>query len=150
MGAVTYPKPEVVSFVSQNLVPVQVPHDAKPLASDFNVTWTPTIIVLDPEGQEHHRTVGFVPPEDFIASLLLGAAKWHFDAGKYQEALVDLDEVLESYPSSDFAPEALYLRGVSRFETTHQAKSLKEAYEELHTRYPKSAWAKRAEPYRLL
>src|SRR3972149_1205178 len=78
MGAVTYPQVEVVEFVEQTLIPLQVTSDA-PLAKDFNLQWTPTLIVLDLEGKEHHRAIGFLPPEELIPMLLAGIGKCDFD-----------------------------------------------------------------------
>ena len=46
MGAVTYPNDKVADFVTQRMVPLQVLAD-NPLAAEFKITWTPTIIVLD-------------------------------------------------------------------------------------------------------
>ena len=60
MGAVTFPDDKVADFIMQRMVPLQVLAD-KPLADEFRVKWTPTIIVLDYYGKEHHRTVGFFP-----------------------------------------------------------------------------------------
>lgn len=150
MGAVTYPDKKVISFVEQHMIPLQVKFDAKPLATDFNVKWTPTIITLDPDGNEHHRTVGFLAPEELIPSLLLGIAKSCFDTGKFDKALVYLDNLLTEYPKSDSAPEALYLQGVSRYKSTENPAPLKEAYETLKVKHPASEWTKRAYPYRLL
>jgi hypothetical protein len=36
------------------------------------------------------------------------------------------------------APGPIYLRGVTRYKSTHNAKFLKDAYEELVSRYPES------------
>jgi len=150
MGAVTYPDPKVVQFIRDNMVPIQVLFDAQPIATEFNVKWTPTIITLDPEGKEHHRTVGFLPPEELIPSLMLGIAKSDFDQEKFGEALSMLDKLLKEYPRSDSAPEATYHQGVSKYKSTHDAKSLKAAYEKLQAEYPSSEWTKRAYPYRLI
>jgi len=150
MGAVTYPNAKVVEFVTKNLIPVQVKSDAQPIATDFNVKWTPTLITLDSEGKEHHRTVGFLPPEDLIPSLLLGIAKCHFDRERFAEALAALDKLVADYPKSDAAPEAIFLRGVARYKSTHDPKPLKEAYGKLQAEYPSSEWTKRAYPYRLI
>jgi len=150
MGAVTYPNEKVADFVEKHMVPVQVIFDAQPLATDFKVKWTPTVITLDEEGNEHHRTVGFLSPEEFIPSLMLGIGKAHFDREKFEPAMALFDGLLKDYPQSDAAPEAVYLRGVSQYKSTHSAKPLKEAYERLHTEYPSSEWTKRAQPYRLL
>lgn len=149
MGAVTYPQAEVVEFVEQNLVPLQVLSDA-PLAKEFNLQWTPTLIVLDPDGKEHHRAIGFLPPEELIPMLTLGIGKSHFDRQQFDKAISTLEKLLAQYPKSDAAPEAVYLLGVSRFKSTHDPKPLKQAYERLSSQYAASEWTKRASPYRLL
>lgn len=149
MGAVTYPDEKVAEFVMSRMVPIQVLADS-PLAADFKVTWTPTIAVLDYYGKEHHRTVGFFPPEEFIPSMLLGMGKIDFDTDQFNDAVLHFDALLREYPRSAAAPEAIYLRGVSRYKASHDAKPLKEAYEKLKADYPASEWAKRAEPYGLL
>ena len=41
---------------------------------EFNISWTPTLLVLDATGREHHRVVGFVPSE-FTAFRLQYAAE---------------------------------------------------------------------------
>jgi len=150
MGAVTYPDEKVEEFISKHVIPLQERSDAQPLATDFNVKWTPTLITLDSNGKEHHRTLGFLPPEELIPSLLLGIAKCHFDLERFAEALSSLDKLLADYPKSDSAPEAIFLRGVSRYKNTRDPKPLKEAYEKLQSEYPASEWTKRAYPYRLI
>lgn len=149
MGAVTYPTNSVVEFIQKHLIPLQVLFN-DPLSAEFKVKWTPTLITLDADRKEHHRTVGFLPPEELIPSLLLGVAKCYFDQDRFGEAVAKLETLLADYPKSDAAPEAIYLRGVCRYKSTHEAKPLKEAYEMLQATYPSSEWAKRALPYRLL
>jgi TolA-binding protein len=150
MDAVTYPDEKVAEFIERNLIPIRVPFDHQPLSSDFKVTWTPTLVTLDSSGKEHHRTVGFLSPEELIPSLLLGMAKTHFDQNEFEAALSQLEKILKEYPQSGASPEAVYLRGVTQYKKTHSGKPLKEAYEELQKTFPSSEWAKRAAPYRLL
>ncbi|MHB8764919.1 MAG: hypothetical protein ACYDA8_11380 [Deferrisomatales bacterium] len=150
MDAVTYPQETVAQFVSTRTVPLRIAADAQPYAADFAVKWTPTLVTLDRDGTEHHRTVGFLPAEELVASLLLGSAKCHFDAERFAAALKDLDELVSKHPKSDSAPEGLFLQGVAGYKHTHDPKPLKAAYEALAARYPDSVWAKRALPYRLL
>ena len=150
MDAVTYPAPEVSAFINKNLIAVRVPYDHQPLSKEFQVKWTPTLVTLDHEGNEHHRTVGFLPPEELIPSLLLGKAKSEFDRDNFQAAIETLGTILKDHSKSDSTPEAIYLRGVSRYKSTHEPKPLKEAYEKLKSEYPDSEWTKRAYPYRLL
>jgi hypothetical protein len=51
MGAVTYPNDRVVEFIMGHMVTVEVLFNAEPLATNFNVRWTPTVITLDEEGK---------------------------------------------------------------------------------------------------
>jgi hypothetical protein len=150
MAAVTYPNPVVVRFISETMIPIQVKFDTQPISTDFNVKWTPAIITLDSDGKEHHRTVGFLSPEELIPSLLLGIAKISFDADRFDNALTNLNRLLTEYPESNASSEAIYLRGVCLYKSTHDARPLKEAYEKLNARDPKDEWTKRAYPYRLL
>ena len=150
MGTVTYPDSRVVEFINGRMVPVQMLYDAQPFASTYNIKWTPTMIVLDGEGKEHHRIVGFLPPDEFIPALLLGIGKTAFDKDELDKAMTDFDKVVTAYPRSAAAPEAMYLRGVVQFKKSHQAEPLKEAFEQLKRDYPASEWAKRATPYGLL
>ena len=150
MGAVTFPEPKVVSFIVENVIPLRLLYDHKPLAEQFQVKWTPCLVTLDSEGREHHRTVGFLSPEELIPSLILGRAKVHFDHEEFEPALRSLEVLLKDYPKSGAAPEAIFIRGVCLHKKTHDAKPLKEAYERLQGAYPGSEWTKRAYPYRLL
>jgi tetratricopeptide (TPR) repeat protein len=150
MDVVTYPNAEVVKFIQENTIPLRVPFDAKPLSSEFNIKWTPTLIVLDPDGKERHRIVGFVSADELIPSLLLGMGKSYFEQDRFSEALLSIEKLLREYPKSSAAPEGIYLRGVCRYKSTNNPKPLKEAYEQLKDQYPESEWTKRAYPYRLI
>lgn len=150
MDAVTYPDTRVITFITENMIPLRVEYNEQPLATDFNVKWTPTVVTLGPEGKEHHRTVGFLAAEEFVPSLMLGISKVFFDTDRFDDALLRLDKLLSDYPKSDAAPEAIYLRGVSLYKSTQNPKPLKEAYERLKGDHPESEWTKRAFPYRLL
>lgn len=150
MGAVTYSSGNVINAIHDEVVALQLPYDQEPQASDYNVKWTPALFIIDPEGVEHHSTVGFLPPEEFIPFLLLGIAKSYFDLEKFEEAHAYLERIIEDYPQSLAAPEAVYRRGVTKYKMTHAVDGLVEAYETLQGRYPGSDWARRSEPYRLL
>lgn len=150
MDAVTYPDPGVQAYFKDNAIPVRVPFNHETLAKKFGVKWTPTLITLDPEGVEHHRTVGFLGPDELVPSLMLGRAKVDFDLDNFQGAIKTLEALLKNHPKSSSTPEAIYLYGVSRYKNTHDAKPLKEAYERLKAEYSDSEWTKRAHPYSLL
>jgi len=37
----------VIDFFTQHVIPLQLPHDHKPLSDEFRVKWTPTLVTLD-------------------------------------------------------------------------------------------------------
>ena len=150
MDTVTYPNDKVKAFIQENLIAVRLLYDVQPLTGQFKVAWTPTFIMLDQDGQEHYRAVGYEAPEEFIPFLLLGMAKIKFDKKDFPEAIALLERVTGEYPRSDSAAESVYLLGVSHYKTTHQIQYMKQTYETLKAKYPNSEWVKRAQPYSLL
>jgi TolA-binding protein len=52
--------------------------------------------------------------------------------------------VVEKFPDSEVAPEALYYAGVAMYEKTHQVSYLEDAKFKLKAHYPDSSWVKKA------
>lgn len=147
MDAVTYPNKAVIEFIDSNMIAVRVPHDQRPLAEDFKVKWTPTLITLDVDGIERSRTVGFLPPEELIPSLMLGIGKAHLERGEFAQAIPRFEKLVSKYPKSGSAPEAVFYLGVAQFQSTQDPKFLRKAYDTLAAKYQHSEWTKRASPY---
>lgn len=150
MDAVTYPNEEVAEFINNNVIPLRLASDTQPTAKNFNITWTPALLILDHTGIEHHRSIGFLQPMELIPSILLGIGKVYYDKNEFQEANNYFEQILAQYPESDSTPEAVFLIGVSRYKSMHNPQPLKEAYEVLQKNYSQSSWTKKAYPYRLL
>jgi len=150
MGAVTYPNTKVIEFIGNTVIPVQLQSNAEPMATDYNVKWTPNILILDADGKEHHRSIGFLPPPEMVAFVLAGIGRMHFDLDRFKDAISTFEKVISDFPYTGWAPEAVYFRGVALYKMTHEAQPLKEAYEKLQAHYHWSEWAKRAQPYWLL
>ncbi|MCX5806413.1 MAG: hypothetical protein NT010_10165 [Proteobacteria bacterium] len=134
----------------KEVIPLRIPADSEPLATDFTLRWTPTLIILDANGKEHSRTIGFIAPEEFIPTILLGIVKTNFDLRQYDKAAPNLERIVNDYAQSFAAPEAIYYRAVCGVKVAHDIAGLKKAYELLAKDYPQSEWVKRALPYRLL
>jgi hypothetical protein len=149
MDAVTYPTQDVIEHIERHVIPVRIPFD-DPLAREFVVKWTPNLLFVDAERALHHRVIGFLPPEELIPAILLGAGKTFFDRGDLDRALGMLNEVVETHATKHAAPEAVYFAGVSQYKKTHSGEPLKKAYEKLKAAYAETEWVKRASPYRLL
>jgi hypothetical protein len=113
MDTVTYPEPRTVAFVNHYLIPLRVNTNSPgPLPARFAIQYTPTQALLDDDGHEHHRSVGFQPPEEFIASLLLGIGKAFFNHNQFAKALAMFDKVLSEHPRSSSAVIANDLKKV--------------------------------------
>lgn len=137
----TYPNTEVASFIEQHFIPVQFPIADRPdMAERFTAHWTPTIIILDSEGKEHHRSVGYLPPNEFLAMTALALGKLNFNHQRYDEAARWFELVTERYADTSAAPEALYWLGVARYKGRQDPNALISAWQALNERYPKSEW----------
>jgi tetratricopeptide (TPR) repeat protein len=140
-----YPDPRVSDFVTGNFVPSRIDVRKTPqLMERFNALWTPTIVLLDSAATERYRFEGYVPAEDLLAHLTLGLGHVAFATKNFAEAQRRFQEVLDKYPKSEVAPEALYWRGVARYKEKNDAAALGETASEFTRRYSDSSWAKKA------
>ena len=120
----------------------------KRLGERFNAQWTPTVLIVDPDGQERHRIEGFLPADDFVAQLTLGLAQAEFARGRFAEAEPIFRRVADTYPKTESAPEALYWAGVSRYKATNDAGALVDTARAFSQRYTDTSWAKKASVWR--
>lgn len=67
------------------------------LFKTYTITWTPTILILDAQGEEHYRFTGFLPPLEFSAAIILEGAKAELDLQNYDLAIKCFNEVIEKY-----------------------------------------------------
>jgi tetratricopeptide repeat protein len=139
----------VARFVTENFLAARInvreqPDEWQRFSERYAVQWTPTILILDPSGVERHRIEGFLPVDDLLAQLALGLAHSAFARQEFGEAERRFREVVERFPSTDAAPEALYWAGVARYKATHDASALEETARAFAQRYPDSTWAKKA------
>lgn len=138
-----YPSEEVSSFVRENFIPARAHVKSEgAVFQRFNAQWTPTILVLDDKGTEHHRIEGFLPAPDFLAQLQIGlahAARARNDFATAQRLYQQL-----SSGSDDVAAEATYWAGVAQYKATNDPSPLGATATALRERFPNSAWAKKA------
>jgi tetratricopeptide (TPR) repeat protein len=135
--------------VTEHFLPVRIhvreqPDAWKRLGERYGVQWTPTILVVDPLGIERHRIEGFLPADELLAHLTLGLGKSAFARQQFGEAERWFRELVERYPRTDAAPEALYWAGVALYKKTNDATALAHTAEALMRQYPDSVWAKKA------
>jgi len=103
-----YPEPRVTEFVSQNFIPVRLHVKTHPEAMGrFGADWTPTVMLLDSNGQERHRIEGFLPADDFLAQLELGLGHLYFKTGRFPEAEKQFREAVSLTPFDALAHAGL-------------------------------------------
>ena len=107
----------------------------------FDAVWTPTVLIMDPDGNERWRIEGYLPKEEFRAQLEMGLARVSFMQKQWAEAERRYADVLERYPNSTSAPEALYWKGVSHYKATNDHTVLGELPGQFKEKYPESVWA---------
>jgi TolA-binding protein len=101
-------------------------------------------MILDSAGAERHRFEGFLPVDDYLAQLELGLAKLAFAHGEFGDAEKRFRALLERFPESEAAPEALYWAGVSKYKATDDSAALAETGEAFRSRYSETSWAKKS------
>lgn len=105
------------------------------------------MLILDPNGKERYRIEGYLPVEEFRAQLELGLARVAFMSKNWKDAERRYADVLERYPDSKSAPEALYWKGVSHYKGTNDHTVLGELTGLLQQKYPDSIQALKSAPW---
>lgn len=129
-------------FIDNNFVPLEAHIKEHPAYFHrFDALWTPSVLILDPNGKERFRIEGYLPTDEFRAQLELGLARVAFMSKNWVDAERRYAEVIERYPDSKAAPEALYWKGVSHYKSTNDHTVLGELPAQFQEKYPDSTWA---------
>lgn len=148
-----YPDERVAKFITDNFIPVRVhvrdqAEEFQRLSDRFNASWTPTILILDPEGNERHRIEGALDAASFLAQLELGLGHLAYRTKRFADAERWFKRVVADAPETEAAPEAVYWEGVSRYKGTNDAGALGETARRFSEKYQDSSWAKKASVWR--
>lgn len=145
MGAVTYPHPDVVSFIDERFVPVKL-HIAEQADAiePYAVPWTPGLLVLDAGGRQHRRMVGYHLPEDLVAELALAWTVAAIEADDFAEAQARAKVAAErSKHDRERAAEARYWEAVVTYKLT--GDGLIDGWRGLVDAFPGTTWARKVE-----
>jgi hypothetical protein len=110
----------------------------------FDAVWTPTVLIMDSDGVERLRIEGYLPKEEFRAHLEMGLARVAFMRKKWADAERRYTEVVERYPDSKVAAEAVYWKGICRYKQTNDHTVLGVVPEQLKEKYADTVWAMKA------
>ena len=140
-----YPDPKVSEFITQHFVTARIHIKEQPtMWKRFDIRWTPTVLVLAPDGSEARRIEGFLPADELLGQLGLALGFIGVNRKDWATARTEFEKVVDKYPDTDSAPEALYWTGVAKYSASHDAGELKALGNQFKERYTDSAWAKRA------
>jgi outer membrane protein assembly factor BamD (BamD/ComL family) len=110
----------------------------------FDVLWTPTVLIMDPNGIERARIEGYLPRTEFRAQLELALGRVAFMGKHWADAIQRYSGVVGNYSNTFASPEALYWRGVSVYKLKNDHTVLAPVAKELKERYPHSLAALKA------
>jgi len=102
---------------------------------------------MDPDGKERSRLEGYLPRDEFRLFLEMGLARVAYMKKDLADAERRYAEIVERYPESQFAPEALYYLGVSRYSISHDSAILAETARAFTEKYQDSIWALKSLPW---
>ena len=143
----TYSNRKVIGYINDHLVPFREIAEHKASFEDYGITWTPAVIFTDKFGQEHHRSIGFLGPEEFIATANLALGKISISHSGFDGARHHFDKVIKEVPIPGIVEEAIFYRGICKYKQTGEAEELRKAAEFLAWKHPESIWARKAAPY---
>ena len=140
-----YPNPSVSEFIARRFVPVRIHIKEQPaMWKRFDIRWTPTVLVLGPDGTIGRRIEGFLPADELLGQIGLGLGFLAVEQKEWATARAEFQRVLERFPDTDAGPEALYWSGVAKYSASHDGSALKELGMQFKERYTDTSWAKRA------
>lgn len=140
----TFTNSGVVSLIEREYSPVMINAlENTETLKKYRVDWTPAFIVLDEDGHELERFVGYLPAKEFEAQLRLSKGLALFHLGRNDEAAAIFDEMIERCPDSDLIPEAEYFLGAATYKVKGDVLKLVDICQTLNDKYPESSWTKR-------
>ncbi len=116
-------------------------------AKKLGAYWTPMVLYMDPagEGRILHRWLGYLPPEEFAAQVLVGVGLANYQLGRMEKAAACFAGVVERFGKTCFAPEAVYWQGVCTFRKMKGGNAIYDACRRIVDEYPGTLWAKKLE-----
>lgn len=102
------------------------------------------MLLFDSEGKERVRLEGYLPNNDFRATLESGLGRIAFVHKRHADAERWYDGVVTHFGETPLAPAAMYWRAVTRYSGNFDHTVLGAAAEELQRRYPASEAAAKA------
>jgi hypothetical protein len=137
----------VSAFIHEHFVPFQANVNEplqRPAFRRFGALWTPSVVILNSDGEERFRIEGFLPTREFHAQLHLALARIVAARKRWADAEPLYARIADEFRDTFAAPQALYWRGVAAYQGRRDKSALKTMAAEMKQRYPNDEWAIRA------
>ena len=72
------------------------------------------MLIMDSTGKERCRIEGYLPKNEFRSQLDMGLARISFMDKQWADAEEKYAQIIERYPETAAAPEAVYWKGISQ------------------------------------
>jgi len=102
---------------------------------------------MDANGKERWRIEGYLPKDEFAAQLELGLARVNVMNKQWGQAETRFTNIIDRFPNTKAAPEAVYWQAVSRYKATNDHSSLGEAAKTFSEKYQDSTSAMKSIPW---
>ncbi len=144
-----YPNPRVADLVMREFVPDRAHIKEQPaMWHRFGTRWTPTVLVLTPEGKEVRRSEGFLPADDLLGQLQLALGYLAVERKDWEGAERWFETASREFPATDAGPEGMYWAGVARYSKSHDGAELRKLRRLIDARAPDTSWARRSSVWR--
>jgi thioredoxin-related protein len=148
---ITFPDAEVAEVLGNEFVCLKVntaaiAESARPLVREQRVLWTPDLLFRDPTGAELGRRLGYHPPPDFVAVLLIVLGQTAMTFRDYGRALACFSEAADMPNGQAMRPEALFWAGIAAYKVGKGDRAvLRERWTVIRDSYHDTPWWTRAE-----
>jgi hypothetical protein len=137
----------VSAFVQEHFVPFQANVNdpaQRPAFRRFGAIWTPSIVILNSDGEERYRIEGFLTTRELHAHLRLALARIVAMRKRWADAEPLYARIVDEFGDTTAAAEALYWRGVAGYQGRRDHTALERMAAEMKQKYPGTTWAVRA------
>ena len=112
----------------------------QPVMERYQQVWTPTIVLIYPDGRAFYEWNGYLPPTHYLGHLLLGRGKGALKRHRHEEAARLFDAAAAQDPCDGVGPEARYWGSVARYKGSGKPDDLLGGWQRLRQEYPDSEW----------
>lgn len=143
LNASTHTDPQVINEINDWFVLLKLDLiKDREVRKTLGAYWTPAIYFLDQNGNSYYHFNGYLPADEFRATMRLGIAETIMPRGRYDEIIKIIDKDLDQLADTSFYPKLLVVRETAQYIKIKDNSQLRKTLKEIQNDYPKSTEAK--------